>query len=67
MKNIAIRSAVIYTGLSLLLAGLFLLGTLSGEYRPVERIGGAAWVFLLAMIILMPLVMPIVRKRAGRP
>jgi hypothetical protein len=64
MKNPNFISAAIYTGLSLLAAGLFLVATLTGQYSVVERMGGAAWVFLLSMIILMPVVIPIVKKKA---
>jgi hypothetical protein len=63
MKNSSLISAVIYTGISLLAAGLFIAGTLPGHYTAVERFGGAAWVFLLCMIILMPIVIPVVRKK----
>ncbi len=63
MKSIGTISALIYTGISVLAAGLFLLGTLTGEYTVVERIGGTAWVFLLSMIILMPVITPLVKKR----
>ncbi|HJX12162.1 MAG TPA: hypothetical protein VJ377_01405 [Dehalococcoidales bacterium] len=63
MKNIGTISALIYTGLSVLTAGIFLLGTLAGEYTLVERIGGTGWVFVLSMIILMPIVTPLMKKR----
>ena len=63
MKNMNLISALIYTGTSLLAAVLFILATLGGNYTQVERLGGAAWVFLLSMIILMPVVIPLVRKR----
>jgi hypothetical protein len=63
MKNMNLISAVIYTGISLLTAGLFVVATLGGNYTAVERFGGAAWVFLLSMIILMPVVIPLVRKK----
>lgn len=63
MKRASSISAVIYTGMSALAAGLFLIVTLSGQYTPVERIGGTAWVFLLSMIILMPVVTPAVKKK----
>ncbi|XUW99678.1 MAG: hypothetical protein TUN42_07240 [Dehalogenimonas sp.] len=66
MKNSSTVAAVIYTGLSLLAAGLFLIATVSGDYGAVERIGGAVWVFILSMIILMPLVTGWVKKRSGR-
>jgi len=65
MKRIGTVSAVIYTGVSLLAAAVFLLMTLLGTYTGVERIGGTLWVFILSMIILMPLVTPMVKKRFG--
>ena len=37
----------------------------TGDYSWVSRIGGAVWLFLLAMIILMPTVTPLVRARFG--
>jgi hypothetical protein len=63
MINMNLISAVIYTGISLLTAGLFVVATLGGNYTAVERFGGAAWVFLLSMIILMPIIIPLVRKK----
>ena len=63
MKSIGFISAVIYTSISVLAAGLFLLGTVAGEYTLVERIGGTTWVFILSMIILMPVITPLVKKR----
>ncbi len=63
MKGTGFISAVIYTSISVLAAGLFLLGTVAGEYTLVERIGGIAWVFLLSMIILMPVVTPLVKRK----
>ncbi len=65
MKSVGSVSAIIYTGISLVVAGLFLLGTLLGKYTVVERAGGAFWAFLLSMIILMPVVIPQVKKRMG--
>ena len=65
MKSIGFTSAVIYTGISLVAAGLFLVGTLAGEYTLVERIGGVGWVFLLSMIILMPIITPMVKRKRG--
>ena len=58
-------SAVIYTGISLTAAALFFAVTLAGSYDWVTRIGGATWVFLLSMIVLMPVVTPVVKKRVG--
>lgn len=65
MKSIGLVSALIYTGISVLAAGLFLAATLSGNYTAVERIGGTTWVFILSMIILMPIVTPLVKKKLG--
>jgi len=59
-------SAAIYTSISLAAALAFFLVTLTtGDYTWVARVGGAVWVFLLSMIILMPTVTPWVRKRLG--
>ena len=63
MKSIGLLSALIYTGISVLAAGLFLAATLPGHYTTVERIGGTIWVFILSMIILMPIVTPLVKKK----
>ena len=62
-----IVGAIIYTGIALVGAGSFLAATiLSGDYDWVARLGGAGWVFLLSMIILMPTVTPWVKRRLGR-
>ena len=59
-------SALVYTVVSLLGAVAFLAATtLRGDYDWVARLGGAGWVFLLSMIILMPTVTPWVKKRLG--
>lgn len=45
----------------------FLAATaVTGRYPPVARLGGAGWVFLLAMIILLPTLMPWVKERLSR-
>jgi hypothetical protein len=60
-------SSAIYTTIALAAAGAFLAATtLRGDYDWVARLGGAGWVFLLSMIILMPTVTPWVKKRLGR-
>ncbi len=66
-RNVALISAFVYSGISLVVSGLFFIMTLLGSYSWVARVGGAAWVFLLAMIVLMPLVIPAVRKRIQAP
>ena len=63
MKRPGLVSALLYLGLSLLAVGLFLAATLLGDYPWVARAGGAAWVFLLSTVVLMPLVIPRVRGR----
>ncbi len=64
--NVNRVSAFIYTtGASLAALVLFGLATAAG-YDWVARIGGAGWVFLLVMIILMPIVPSLLRERAGK-
>lgn len=62
--NTNLTAAFIYTGISVLAAGAFLAVTLlTGDYNWTARIGGAFWMWLLSMIILMPLVIPWARGR----
>ncbi len=63
MKNIGLISAFVYTGISLIIVAIFLIATIARHYTVVERLGGAAWVFILSMIILMPIVIPMIKKR----
>lgn len=64
LRRPAYVSAALYSGASLVAAGAFLLAThVSGDYTWIARLGGAAWVFLLSTIILMPTVTPWVKKR----
>ncbi len=59
--------AAVSVGLSLLAALAFMgLATLTGETSWAGRLVGAVWVFLLTAIILMPVIVPRVRARAGR-
>ena len=66
MQSPGLVSALIYTGISLVGALAFLAVTVAGDYPWVARGGGAAWVFGLSMIVLMPVVTPVVKKRMGR-
>ena len=61
--SVGFISALIYTSIALTITGIFLVITLVGDYNWVTRLGGAAWVFLLSMIILMPVVIPLVKKK----
>ncbi|RKO66231.1 hypothetical protein [Desulfofundulus salinus] len=65
MSDPARKSLLIYTGISLTAALLFLLATYATgiSYPPVARIGGAVWVFILSMIITMPIVISHMNKR----
>lgn len=56
-------SALIYTSISVVVAGTFLVITLLGNYDWMTRLGGTAWVFMLCMIILMPLTTQWVKRR----
>ncbi len=61
-------SALTYTAMSALASSLFLAATFaSGDYTRVARAGGAGWVFLLSMIILMPTITPWVKTRLDQP
>lgn len=65
-KDAGRLAVAIYTTLSLAGALAFLLVTLlTGDYTWVARLGGASWVFLISMIIMMPTVTPWLRKRLG--
>jgi hypothetical protein len=62
-RNMNQLSVILYLVGSLLVAGVFFLATLVGDYDWVARLGGAVWVFGLTMVILMPTVPAIVRAR----
>lgn len=66
LENKAARlAAVIYTAISLGVVLLFVVLTfLTGKpYPVVARVGGAIWVFILAMIVTMPIVIPKVNNK----
>ena len=63
-EHAGLLSAAIYTAVSLMVTGIFFAVTvLTGDYSWGARVGGSVWLFLLSMIILMPTVTPLVRKR----
>lgn len=63
-RQVARRSAITYTAISLTVALLFFIAaTLKGGYPNVARFGGAAWVFLLTMIVTMPLMTAWFKRR----
>ncbi len=66
-ERIARQSALIYLPIALGAALLFFLAAgWSGSYALVIRLGGAAWVGLLTLIIAMPLVTSRVKKQGQR-
>ncbi len=59
------QAAVVYIVISLAIALLFLVTTLvdGNTYTAVARMGGMIWVFVLSMIVTMPIVIPVVKKK----
>ncbi len=57
-------SYVISVGIAVVLAGAFFAGTtLAGDYNALARYGGAAWIFLLALIVGLPTITPLIKRR----
>jgi hypothetical protein len=65
-ENVNAISALVYTAVSLLVAAAFFGATLAGDYGWVARLGGTAWVFMLAMVVLMPTVPGILAARVSQ-
>lgn len=64
MSRATLLSGLLYTSVSVTAGAIFLAITVStGDYTWVARLGGAGWVFFLSMIILMPTVIPWVKRR----
>ncbi len=51
--------------IALAVAGAFFAATSAGGYPPSARYGGTAWVFLLALIVALPTVLPLFKRRSG--
>jgi len=63
-REVARKRALIYLPVSLGLASLFLLAaSLTGDFPPVARFGGAVWVGLLSLIVSMPVVTSRIKKQ----
>jgi hypothetical protein len=57
-------SYLVSFGFALILGGgFFLITSISGDYNVLASYGGAAWVFVLALIIALPTVTPIMKRR----
>ncbi len=63
MKKPDVISALIYVGTAAAVGVIFFISALVAGYSVVERIGGAVWVFILLNIILMPIVIPRIRRK----
>lgn len=64
VQRASVVSVLIYLPLALLCAALFFGATLLlRDDGWVARLGGSAWVLLLSLIILMPVVIPAVTQR----
>lgn len=64
--NINTVSAVVYTAIASLAAAVLFAVATAADYEWVARVGGAGWVFLLTMIILMPTVPSLLRARVSQ-
>lgn len=54
--------------IALAAAGSFYLAARAVERPPVAQYGGALWVFLLTLLITLPLLTPLIRRRVvGQP
>lgn len=66
-NRVVYLSALIYTGAAVVAAGaFFVITTVTGQYTWVDRLGGAGWVFLLSLVILMPTVTRWVKRLLGQ-
>ncbi len=64
--NINTVSAVVYTACAALAAAVLFGVATAADYEWVARIGGAGWVFMLMMVILMPTVPSLLRGRVSQ-
>lgn len=66
-RKVIALSALSYSVISIFLAGLFfIIASSNGEYNVTARYGGAAWVFLLSMIVTMPLITSFFKKKFNK-
>ena len=62
--NLNTVSAVVYTAAASLVASVVFALAIVADYGWVARVGGAGWVFMLTMVVLMPIVPSLLRDRA---
>ena len=64
MKEKAIRLATFLSFvIAAILAGAFFLAASLQDHGPLARYAGAVWVFFLALIVALPTITPILKKR----
>ena len=64
LKRALRMSYLISLGLALTLSvGFYLVTSLTGQYSILARYGGAVWVLLLTLIIALPTLTPLMKRR----
>lgn len=63
-ENARLVGTLVSFGIALAAAVAFFAVTGAGGYTAVARYGGAAWVFLLALIVAMPTMLPLFKGRS---
>ena len=64
LKRALRMSYLISLGLALALSiGFYLVTSLTGQYSVLARYGGAVWVLLLTLIIALPTLTPLMKRR----
>jgi len=67
LKRALRMSYLISLGLALALSvGFYLVTSLTGQYSILARYGGAVWVLLLTLIIALPTLTPLMKRRYRR-
>lgn len=67
LKRALRMSYLISLGMALVLSvGFYLVTSLTGQYSVLARYGGAAWVLLLTLIIALPVLTPMIKRRYRR-
>ncbi|HLC23184.1 MAG TPA: hypothetical protein VJL08_01925 [Dehalococcoidia bacterium] len=67
LKRALRMSYLISLGLALTLSvGFYLVTSLTGQYSILARYGGAVWVLLLTLIIALPTLTPLMKRRYRR-
>ena len=67
LKRALRMSYLISLGLALALSiGFYLVTSLTGQYSVLARYGGAVWVLLLTLIIALPTLTPLMKRRYRR-